>query len=446
MITRRSFATGSMMVSAAVLAARSPWLNAAIPQRTDARSTRFGVNYVPRKRWWYCWLDWDQQSILEDLSGVAELGLDHIRIQCLWPIFQPGISSVSEHALANLHLLLDAADKVGLDVEVTVLNGWMSGLSFIPPWVAPLADPWHDKSGNMFTDTRVIEGEKLLFKKIAETVGGHRRFLGFDVGNELGVLMTPGSNPASTAAADAWATEMLRYCDEIAPGKFHVNGIDHSHWFNDFGFSRENVATTGHASVVHSYILFDGVLDHYKYSDSAALHLAEFEVELACAYHTDLSRQVWVEETGFGDEVPDSYKPEFMEQSVRNMMATGKVWGVTWWCSHDIDPSIRSFDKLEYTLGLLDLNNRPKPAGRKFAELAAEFKRSQPESAPRKTALVIPDRGLSTSAWPPDWKYATPYMNLIDRGVRPAIVLESRAKDTEYLKARGIVDLVPLTA
>jgi len=444
MISRRSFAKNSLLGSAALLATGIPSLNAVASPSTRSNSVRFGVNYVPRKRWWYCWLDWDQQAILDDLHGVADLGLDHIRIQCLWPYFQPGINSVSDQALANLHRLLDAADTAGLDVEVTVLNGWMSGLSFMPPFVAPLADPWQKKFGNMFTDPNVIEAEKLLFSRIADTVGEHKRFLGFDLGNELGVLMTPDGNPASTAAADAWATQMLGYCEQIAPNRFHVNGVDHSHWFNDFGFSRQQIATTGHASVVHSYIYFDGVLDRYKYSDPASLHLAEFEVELAYAYHTDLNRRVWVEETGVGNkEMPESYRPEFMEHSIRNLMSTGKVWGITWWCSHDIDPAIKSFDKYEYDLGLLDLQNKPKPMGIKFAELAAEFKRSQPEIIPRTTALIIPDKGLSTKSWPPDWKYATPFMNQIDRGVRPAIVLESRSKDESYLKARGISNLIP---
>lgn len=447
MISRRSFAKNSLLGSAALFATGVPSLNALTPLPTRSNGVRFGVNFVPRKRWWYCWLDWDQQAILDDLHGIAELGLDHIRIQCLWPYFQPGISSVSDQALANLHRLLDAADATGLDVEVTVLNGWMSGLSFMPPFVAPLADPWQEKHGNMFTDPNVIEAEKLLFRRITDTVGNHKRFLGFDLGNELGVLMTPDGNPASTAAADAWAREMLDYCEQIAPSKFHVNGIDHVHWFNDFGFSRQQIATTGHASVVHSYIQFDGVLDRYKYSDPAALHLAEFEVELAYAYHTDLNRRVWVEETGVGNkEMPESFKPEFMEHSVRNLMSTGKVWGITWWCSHDIDPAIKSFDKYEYGLGLLDLQNKPKPMGEKFAELAAEFRRSPTEMVKRTTALVIPDKGLSTKSWPPDWKYATPFMNLIDRGIVPAIVLESRSKDEGYLKARGIRELIPIPA
>ncbi|MGC2619643.1 MAG: hypothetical protein WA414_11420 [Acidobacteriaceae bacterium] len=438
MLSRRDFTRGSLLGSAGLLAARVPGLRVATDD--PAARTRFGVNYVPRRRWWYCWLDWDQQSIIDDLSGIASLGVDHIRIQCLWPFFQPGIATVSDRALANLHALLDAAAGAGLDVEVTVLNGWMSGLQFIPAWVAPLMDPAKPGAGNIFTDPRVVEAEGLLFLRIAETVGRHPRFLGFDVGNELGVLQGRG-NPVSTPQADAWATGILRYCDAIAPGKFHVNGVDHTHWFSDSGFSREEIATTGHATVVHSYTLFDGLLDHYKYSDPAALHLAEFEVELAYAYQTDLNRRVWVEEIG-ALAMPDSYKPEFMEQSIRNIMATGKAWGITWWGSHDIDPAVKGFADLEYTLGLLDLQNHPKPLGRKFAALAEEFRRTHPAPAVRKTALVIPDLGLSTKPWPPDWRYATPYMKLLSRGVSPAIVLESRAKDAAYLRARGIEQLV----
>ena len=214
MVSRRSFVRNSILTSAAVLghglAARAESVFGAAGVAAVADAPRFGVNYVPRKRWWYCWLDWDQAAIEEDLSGIAGLGLDHIRIQCLWPHFQPGIGTVSERALDHLHQLLDTADKAGLDVEVTVLNGWMSGLSFMPPWVAPLVDPWHGKAGNIFTDAKVIEAEKLLFRRIAETVGGHRRFLGFDIGNELGVLQGTNGNRVTPAEADAWATEMLQ--------------------------------------------------------------------------------------------------------------------------------------------------------------------------------------------------------------------------------------------
>jgi endo-1,4-beta-mannosidase len=443
MVSRRGFVRNSALAVAAAVA-QIPLGAGAITQASGTRTPRFGVNYVPRKRWWYCWLDWDQQAILDDLHGVASLGMDHIRIQCLWSLFQPGINNISDRILDNLHSLLDAADRAGLDVEVTVLNGWMSGLSFLPAWVAPLARPENGDDHNIFTSEPIIEAEKLLFRRIAGTIGRHKRFLGFDIGNELGVLQGI-NNPASQAAADKWVATMLGVCEDIAPGRFHVNGADHTHWFNDFGFSRAGLATMGSATVIHSYINFDGVLERFKYSDPASLHLAEYEVELAAAYATDPKRLVWVEETGVGNkEMPESYKPQFMDSSVRAILSTGKAWGITWWCSHDIDPSIKDFSDYEYGLGLLDLRNRPKPMGVKFKELAAEFRRSAPQAEPRRTALVIPDTGLSTKSWPSDWRFASAYMQLLGEGKAPAIVLESRVKDEAYLKERGIADLIPL--
>src|SRR3979411_1321819 len=66
------------------------------------RRIRFGLNYVPRKNWWYCWADWDAKSIREDFQAIADLGMDHIRIQCLWSLFQPGINFVSARSLERL--------------------------------------------------------------------------------------------------------------------------------------------------------------------------------------------------------------------------------------------------------------------------------------------------------------------------------------------------------
>jgi len=118
--------------------------------------------------------------------------------------------------------------------------------------------------------------------------------------------------------------------------------------------------------------------------------------ELAFAYHRDPGRRVWVEETGV---VPDQfisadYMPEYMEQLVRNAVSTEKLWGITWWCSHDFDPAIKGFDKMEYQLGLLDRAGRPKPLGRRFSTLAKELRGTPQAGGRRATALVIPDREL----------------------------------------------------
>ena len=88
---------------------------------------RFGLNYVPSKNWWYSWLDWDEASISDDLHAIASLGFDHVRIHCIWPVFQPNAGCVSSQALDRLAGLMELADGAGLDVCVCALNGWLSG-------------------------------------------------------------------------------------------------------------------------------------------------------------------------------------------------------------------------------------------------------------------------------------------------------------------------------
>jgi endo-1,4-beta-mannosidase len=434
--SRRDFMKSSLIAtSGAALVSAMPQLIGAQVKPTPSK-LRFGVNYIPRKNWLFCWEDWDKQSVVDDLEVVRSLGTDHIRAHCLWPIFEPGINYVSERALDHVNDLMDAADRAGLDVELTVLSGWMSGSAYMPAWTTPL-----EKNCNVFVDPNVIEGEKLLFKKLADVVGQHQRFMGFDIGNEMSVLLKRG-NQITPDQATVWTNEMFGFLDSIAPGKVHVNGLDHTVWWTDIAFTRPLVANTGAASIVHSYPYFSGALKRYGYDGVGTLHLVEYNAELAYAYQKSLDRRVWVEEMGATSEwMPESYMPEYAKLVLHNAAETGTIWGFTWWCSHDIDPNIKGFKSLEYKLGLIDQNNHLKPFGRAIAALAKEL-RSQTYSSPqRRTALVIPDSGLGQD---PDWTYATAFMNLVDKRQKPCLVIESRSKDEDYLRARGITELVPV--
>ena len=435
--SRRDFTKSSLIAtSGAALISAMPQVISA--QVKPAPSTlRFGVNYVPRKNWLFCWQDWDKQSVVEDLEVVRSLGMDHIRAHCLWPIFEPGINYVSERALDHVNDLMDAADRADLDVELTVLSGWMSGSAYMPAWTMPLKT-----DHNVFVNPDVIGGEKLLFKKLADVVSRHKRFMGFDIGNEMSVLLGRG-NKITPDQATAWTNEMFDYLDGIAPGKFHVNGLDHTVWWTDIAFTRPLVANTGAASIVHSYPYFSGALKRYGYDGVGTLHLVEYNAELAYAYQKDLGRRVWVEEIGATPEwMPETYMPEYAKLVLHNAADTGSLWGFTWWCSHDIDPNIKSFQSLEYKLGLIDVNNHVKPFGRAIASLAKELRSQTYSSLQRKLALVIPDSGLGQD---PDWTYATAFMNLVEKRQKPCIVIESRSKDEDYLRARGLTELIPVS-
>lgn len=413
-------------------------LDAEPASEANAPTMRFGLNYVPRSNWWYAWNDWNAQSIAEDFRAIADLGMDHIRIQCIWPYFQPGINYVSQIAVQRLGEMLDLADTVSLDVEVTVLNGWLSGFAYLPAWVSPLSTA---PGRNFFTHPDLIEAQQFLFHSIAAAIGKHRRFLGFDLGNEIGVLSVLDNLTITTTPAhlDTWATRMLAFCDQVAPGKFNINGSDGS------GFTRKNLATTGAATVLHCYAYWSGALKLYKYNDAGNLHLLEYMTELAKAYHTDPARGVWIEEVGAcGEWMPEDYIPEYTTTLLRNAASCGNIWGFTWWCSHDIDPTLKGFLSLEYTLGVLDLKNRAKPIGRTLSKLAEEMRHLPPPIIARPTAIVIPDHVYDIQEEKRDFEILRHFTSLVKEGHRPAIVLASRVEDEKYLRTRGIRNLVEL--
>lgn len=405
---------------------------------------RFGVNYVPSKNWWYSWVDWNKYSIEEDLHAIASLGMDHIRAHCLWSIFQPNSTYVSETAIDRVQELLEIADKCGLDVELTVLNGFLSGFAFYPTFSQATA--W-EKRKNIFTNPNMIKAEKYLLSKIAERIGKHKRFLGFDIGNEINVLQSFGDT-FTISEGDKWLVEMMQFCEHVAPGKIHVNGVDHSPWFNDIAFSREKMAKTGAVTSIHTWIEFTGALQKYGPMETGCTHLTEYCIELAKAYNTDKDRLVWVQEFGASpDWMPENIISDFAEQTIIKALTCENVWGFTWWCSHNLDRKLEGFHSLEYDLGLLDHMNNVKSVGKRMAELIKRYKANPIEAIERPIALVLPDELFACNKedyqYPdnPGWKLAKQYMSLIDEGIRPSIVLERSLSNSEYLISRGIKEL-----
>jgi hypothetical protein len=319
-------------------------------------------------------------------------------------------------------------------VVVAVLDGWLSGFIFKPAWA---------QNRNMFTDPDMMAAQKRLFAAIAARIGAHPAFYGFDLGNELGVLQII-SDPCAPAEADAWNSALLDWCETLAPGKMHVNGVDHNHWFRNVGFTRRALATTGRLTALHTWIGFTGVLGRYGVRSTACTHLTQYAIELAKAYHDDVNRLVWIQEFGGMQEwMEPDYIPEFAELTIRSALTCANLWGLTWWCSHDIAESLRDFAPLEYHLGLLDIHNGVKPVGARIAGLIRTLKADMPAPAARPTALVMPDDLLDSDA-DRIWLLVEQFMALVDDGLHPAIVLASRAGDADYLARRGITSCMAL--
>ncbi|MEV6007702.1 glycosyl hydrolase [Streptomyces sp. NPDC051976] len=408
------------------------------------RAPRFGVNYTPSVGWFHHWLDFDLDTVRADLDSIAGLGLDHVRVFPLWPVFQPNRTLIRPRAVEQLVQLVDAAAERGLDVNVDGLQGHLSSFDFQPAWTRT----WHRR--NMFTDPDVVDGEAALLRTLAAALADRPNFLGMTVGNEINQFSGPphpDPDPITPGEAERWLRRMLDACEEGAPGRFHLHAEYDAAWYLDeHPFTPAHAARLGAATAVHSWV-FNGTAQRHGRTGTATEHHAAYMIELSKAWADTPHRPVWLQEVGApAPHIPAEHAAQFTEATVAHALDCADVWGVTWWCSHDVDRSLADFPELEYGLGLLTTERKVKPAGRALAALVEEWRGRAYQPQVRTTALAVDvgpgETAPGRSVCAPGGTYFEAFMRLTALGVRPTAVLAARAGDAAHLASRGITDVV----
>ena len=409
-----------------------------------ARPLRLGANYTPSRGWFHSWQDFSADEVRRDLESIAKLGLDHIRVFPLWPELQPSRTLIRRKAIQDVGTVVDIAAEFGLDASVDVLQGHLSSFDFLPAWVGS----WHRR--NIFTDPEVVEAEAGLVRALAAELSGRPNALGLTVGNETNQFAAPWHpDPHAISGEEAgnWLSTLLGAAKAAWPGGTHQHSFDDSALFNeDMPFTARHGATLGDLSTVHSWV-FGGAGQRYGEHHPALVHFADYLVQFVAAFAADPARPVWVQEVGApAPWVAAGDAADFAAATVRNLVGSPNLWGITWWCSHDVSRGLGDFPELEYSLGLLDSDRRPKPAGLAVAGLAGELRRTPPAVVVRKDAMVIAlDDEHSTAGrgrYAVTGEFFDTWLQAAVAGQPPALVLESRAADPAYLAARGITDII----
>ncbi|MET7701456.1 glycosyl hydrolase [Streptomyces sp. NPDC005485] len=400
-------------------------------------AVRFGVNYTPSEGWFHHWLDFDLDAVRADLDSIARLGLDHIRVFPLWPYFQPNRTLIRPRAVEQLVALADAAAERGLDVNVDGLQGHLSSFDFLPAWTRT----WHRR--NLFTDPDVVEAEAAYLRTLAAALADRPNFIGMTLGNEVNQFAArphPDPDVITPAQAEAWLRRLLAACEEGAPGKLHLHASYDAAWYqDDQPFTPAHSARLGALTAVHSWV-FNGTAQRHGRTGTATEHHAAYLVELAKAWAHDPHRPVWLQEVGApAPLIPAEHAAAFTEATVANVLDCPDLWGITWWCSHDVSRDLADFPELEYGLGLLTNDRRNKPAAETLARIVGERRPHAP--APRTTALAV-DIAQGRSVCAPGGPVFEAFARLTADGARPTTVLADRADDMEHLAARGITEVV----
>ena len=357
--------------------------------KEDLLIHRFGVNYTPSKNWYFCWNDWEPDSIARDFDAIAALGADHIRLMLIWPYFQPNPTWVSPLHLDRLEQLMGLAHARRLNVLVTVFTGFLSGWHFPPPFY---------KTGDLYTSPEMFRAQSFMIKALAARLKTHPNLIGFDIGNEINCFAT-----AKLQDGDAWMDKVLTLMEAELPDHVHVNGVDHAPWFHVNTFSPQRLATRQPIVTLHCWIKFTEALRHGTAMQPPCIKLAAAMTALARSYGGDPKKPVWIQEYGASDEWMEAADiPVFLEETTMSAIEEGASW-FTWWDSHDVDRKFE-FGSLEYGLGLLTSENKPKPQAQAFKEIAGHY-RGKPVVIPQRPLPPPPveQNDAATWRWLLDW-------------------------------------------
>ena len=392
---------------------------------------RCGVNYIPRKNWLHFWLDFDENSVREDIKALRQIGFDHIRAHLIWSYFQPNEGYMSQHCLNNLRRFVKICEEEGMDFFLTLFTGFMSGFYYFPAFIK------RNASFAMFTGKTEIEAECFYIESIANVVSNSQAFLGFDLGNELSCV-TPMQQNVTKKEIDEWQRIMYATCERLAPGKLHNNGVDHQPWFNAASpFTRMSLANSGGLTALHCWTEFTRAREHGGLLGKASILIADFMSQLALAYSNQPDRMVWIQEFGCSSlwaDSPEQMK-EFLIKTLDAISEIQNCWGFTLWCSHDLPAAFKGYANLEYDLGILDAANKPKSYTAAISSWITQHKNDKKTPAVRNKACIFqPDKLI--------WENIEQFLAHMNGENRVALILPEKISDAEYLASRGITDIV----
>jgi endo-1,4-beta-mannosidase len=342
-----------------------------------------GINYWPRRRAMYMWREFDLGEVREDMSRIAGIGFDVVRLLTLTEDFLPEPMTVDAAMVARLVDVTRAAKDAGLRVVPTLIVLNMSGRIWWPKWMLDSRGEPRD----LFSDPLLVESQVLLVEACSRALAGDTAIRAFDVANEIDDALRPRTREAGRR----WATTMARAIRRAAPGVPVQIGAHLPSLTAQNSMRVDDLADIADEDVMHAYPL---------YSDVARSFLDPELVPFSCALTAGLSgsgRRTLMQEFGLctaphgrpGQTIRDDFLGHprsqylasedegaaYYEAVLERLVETGAA-GAYAWCYGDYDPRLFERPPLatalrERTFGLVCVDGSEKPAVQVFRAFRA---------------------------------------------------------------------------
>jgi endo-1,4-beta-mannosidase len=335
----------------------------------------------------YMWEEFDIGEVREDMTHIADLGFDVVRVFTRTKDFLPAATTVDATMIARLLEVVRAAADAGLMVVPTLIVLNMSGTIWWPDWMVDA----EGRAADLFSDPTIVRAQALLAHTCALALAANVAIRGFDLANEI----DDAQLPRSRGAANAWGSTLASTIRAVLPHARIRIGAHLPSLTTNNNMRVDDLASVADEDVMHTYPL---------YSDFARSFLDPELVPFSCALTAGLSgagRRPLMQEFGLctadpglaGRTITDDFLGEprsqylaseeeqatYYETVLERLLQTGAA-GAYAWCYGDYDR--RLFDRpplatavRERTFGLVRTDGSEKPAAdvfRRFSERRIE--------------------------------------------------------------------------
>ncbi len=166
---------------------------------------RTGCRYWPRRKGpfflaggvahWHAKL-WDRGEVRDELSHIADIGFDFVRIMLPWEAIQPRADYLRPILLNRIVALLDDIDAAGLTAQFTIA-GQLAGTLFVPYWLLAsqpdmmfhtpsqrvMTEDWLSPwpLGNIYEEPPLLKGQRFLWQELTRHLAAHSALTEFDL-------------------------------------------------------------------------------------------------------------------------------------------------------------------------------------------------------------------------------------------------------------------------
>ena len=321
---------------------------------------KIGCNYWASNAGINMWEDWDPEVIDHDFELLSEFGISILRVFPIWPIFQnlepvyggAGMllkihGGIDDEAMLKFAYLVECAEKYGIELIVSLINGWMSGRLYVPT-------PFYNR--NVLTDPEAIRYQVSFINNFVTKFKHRKEISAWDLGNECNVM----GEIESPSQAWLWMNTIsnaIRVADGSRPVYAGMHGLT-----VDGLWRISDVARCCDVLTTHPYPLFTPHCGKDSLGEGRSIYHAVAESR----FYSDLSgKPCIIEELGsLGPNVASDEKTAGYLQKVLELANKEGIKEVLWWCAFDQPFDYPPYDSiaLERELGLFTADCRPKPA------------------------------------------------------------------------------------